>query len=202
MNSEYYEGKALLDSLTVLEELTNTTTLVRSTTEQGNSDTMDNPRQLVQDLKENCNSIDPRLEWGLEQLPSNLRSIELFEKEDIVPIPLQFNTKFLLRRVSISVGNSMTEKLTLQDTYLCGSWNSLKTPRQRLSLSSKELLERIFLVKQFPNRRERELIAKKCGVSPLQIRVWFTNKRMRSKTVRVECGATIMEVPLDEVQKH
>lgn len=51
MNSEYYEGKALLDSLTVLEELTNTTTLVRSTTEQGNSDTMDNPRQLVQDLK-------------------------------------------------------------------------------------------------------------------------------------------------------
>lgn len=89
-----------------------------------------------------------------------------------MPIPLQFNTKFLLRRVSISVGNSMTEKLTLQDTYLCGSWNSLKTPRQRLSLSSKELLERIFLVKQFPNRRERELIAKKCGVSPLQIRVW------------------------------
>lgn len=90
----------------------------------------------------------------------------------MVSIPLQSNAKFLLRRVSISVRNSTTKKLTLHDTYLCGSWNTLKIPRQRLSLASKELLERIFLVKQSPNREERGLIAEKCGVSPLQIRVW------------------------------
>lgn len=51
MNSEYHKGKALLDSLTVLEELTKTTTLIGSTKEQGNSDTTDNPHQLLQDLK-------------------------------------------------------------------------------------------------------------------------------------------------------
>ncbi|EDO14945.1 mating-type (MAT) locus a1 gene [Vanderwaltozyma polyspora DSM 70294] len=42
-------------------------------------------------------------------------------------------------------------------------------------------LERVFEKKQSLNSKERDAIAKKCGLTPLQVRVWFINKRMRSK---------------------
>lgn len=71
----------------------------------------------------------------------------------------------------------MRSNLTFQETHLNGRWSALRKPRKRLSSSSKELLERIFLVKQSPNRRERELIAGKCGVTPLQIRVWVCTEK-------------------------
>ncbi|RLV95279.1 Mating-type-like protein A1 [Spathaspora sp. JA1] len=57
----------------------------------------------------------------------------------------------------------------------------VKQTRRRLNNGVKSFLEQVFITHPSPNRKERELIAKKCGVSPLQIRVWFTNKRMRWK---------------------
>ncbi|KAG7805664.1 hypothetical protein KL921_005422, partial [Ogataea angusta] len=57
-----------------------------------------------------------------------------------------------------------------------------KKKRRHIPESSKELLEKAFEVKRFPNSKERERIARECGISPLQVRVWFTNKRARSKS--------------------
>ncbi|ESW98387.1 Mating-type protein A1 [Ogataea parapolymorpha DL-1] len=57
-----------------------------------------------------------------------------------------------------------------------------KKKRRHIPESSKELLEKAFKVKRFPNSKERERIARECGISPLQVRVWFTNKRARSKS--------------------
>ncbi|KAG7691296.1 hypothetical protein KL930_005409 [Ogataea haglerorum] len=56
-----------------------------------------------------------------------------------------------------------------------------KKKRRHIPESSRELLEKAFKVKRFPNSKERERIARECGISPLQVRVWFTNKRARSK---------------------
>lgn len=53
--------------------------------------------------------------------------------------------------------------------------------RSPISKEAKQLLETIFETKRTPNGKERKIIAEKCGLTPLQVRVWFTNKRMRSK---------------------
>lgn len=53
--------------------------------------------------------------------------------------------------------------------------------RTSITPESKEFLERVFKAKRTPNSTERKVIAEKCGLTPLQVRVWFTNKRMRNK---------------------
>lgn len=53
--------------------------------------------------------------------------------------------------------------------------------RKRISKESRNMLEALFSVKKFPNNAERKLIADKCQMSPSQVRIWFTNKRARSK---------------------
>lgn len=53
--------------------------------------------------------------------------------------------------------------------------------RKQLSRESKRFLETAFEAKRDPNSKERHLIAEKSGLTPMQVRVWFTNKRMRSK---------------------
>ncbi|CCC68093.1 hypothetical protein NCAS_0A15350 [Naumovozyma castellii] len=45
----------------------------------------------------------------------------------------------------------------------------------------KILLEQIFRKKHWLNKKERAFVAEKCGLSPRQVRVWFINKRTRSK---------------------
>nr|QGW56822.1 mating-type protein A1 short chain [Ogataea thermomethanolica (nom. inval.)]QGW56844.1 mating-type protein A1 short chain [Ogataea thermomethanolica (nom. inval.)] len=62
------------------------------------------------------------------------------------------------------------------------SRKGIKGKRGHLPEASKRLLEKAFEIKPFPNSKEREHIARHCGLSPLQVRVWFTNKRARSKT--------------------
>lgn len=58
---------------------------------------------------------------------------------------------------------------------------------KRLSISkeNRDFLEKIFQTKRAPNRVERSAIAQQCGITPLQVRVWFTNKRMRSKDTSI-----------------
>ncbi|TID30999.1 hypothetical protein CANINC_000410, partial [Pichia inconspicua] len=51
--------------------------------------------------------------------------------------------------------------------------------RNRITREAKDILEAIFKIKPFPNTAERRLIAKKCGLTPTQVRIWFTNTRAR-----------------------
>ncbi|KAH3686709.1 hypothetical protein WICPIJ_002310 [Wickerhamomyces pijperi] len=53
--------------------------------------------------------------------------------------------------------------------------------RKQLSREAKRFLEAAFVAKRDPNSKERQLIAEKSGLTTMQVRVWFTNKRMRSK---------------------
>ncbi|CCD22225.1 homeobox domain-containing protein NDAI_0H00100 [Naumovozyma dairenensis CBS 421] len=53
--------------------------------------------------------------------------------------------------------------------------------RSPISKENKLLLENIFQKKPWLNTKEREFVAKSCGMSALQVRVWFINKRMRTK---------------------
>lgn len=56
-----------------------------------------------------------------------------------------------------------------------------KRKRTSLDKETRRFLEQVFEKKKRPNAKEREIIARKCNLDPIQIRVWFTNKRMRSK---------------------
>ncbi|KAF5825000.1 Hmra1p [Saccharomyces cerevisiae] len=58
-----------------------------------------------------------------------------------------------------------------------------KSPKGKSSISpqARAFLEQVFRRKQSLNSKEKEEVAKKCGITPLQVRVWFINKRMRSK---------------------
>ncbi|GME70710.1 unnamed protein product [Ambrosiozyma monospora] len=55
--------------------------------------------------------------------------------------------------------------------------------RQNISPETKELLESVFFVKRNPNLRERKALAERCGLSVVQVRIWFANKRARCKGV-------------------
>lgn len=59
--------------------------------------------------------------------------------------------------------------------------NVLNSRRKRLTKENKALLESLFSIKNFPNSAERKLIADRCNMTPSQVRIWFTNKRARSK---------------------
>ncbi|OWB70383.1 hypothetical protein B5S31_g60 [[Candida] boidinii] len=59
--------------------------------------------------------------------------------------------------------------------------NSVRKKKKFIPPTSKEILEAVYEVKRFPNRKEREMIARKCDLSPIQVRIWFMNKRNRSK---------------------
>lgn len=61
------------------------------------------------------------------------------------------------------------------DDYYCSG------SRKQITRESRNLLEALFLVKNFPNSAERKLIAERCHLSPAQVRIWFTNKRSRCK---------------------
>ncbi|QLG72314.1 hypothetical protein HG535_0D00210 [Zygotorulaspora mrakii] len=53
---------------------------------------------------------------------------------------------------------------------------------QRLPKSTTYFLEQVYSKKQILNSRERMAIAKKCKISCSQVRIWFSNKRMRTKS--------------------
>lgn len=51
-----------------------------------------------------------------------------------------------------------------------------KKTRKSIPHSSKQFLETIFKTKRTPNNKERQIIADKCGLTPLQVRVWVSSK--------------------------
>lgn len=66
-----------------------------------------------------------------------------------------------------------------------GSSDRHKKPRKRACIPehAKALLDAAFQRKDKPSTHERIRLAELCDLTPRQIRVWFTNKRMRSKEV-------------------
>ncbi|KAI5964170.1 uncharacterized protein KGF55_002112 [Candida pseudojiufengensis] len=159
---ELAKGESLLNDINELKQLTS---LIREFGEQENQST-----QIGNDLNEKY--FDPRLDWALSQLQSTLETIRNFEGESSLLVSSESAQEFELNQISITV--SGTDKLmeTVNNSADRKVTTELGKPRKRLASSAKNLLEQIFLVQQTPNRRERELIARKCGVTPLQIRVW------------------------------
>ncbi|AMD20177.1 HEL342Cp [Eremothecium sinecaudum] len=81
---------------------------------------------------------------------------------------------------SMSVSSIDETGQAIQD--VCSVLLGVVTQRRRTVLpkETKEFLESVFERKRCPNAKERRAIAEKCGLTPIQIRIWFTNKRMRS----------------------
>ena len=44
--------------------------------------------------------------------------------------------------------------------------------RMHLTKDTRLFLEKVFAQKQWLTKEERQLIARKCGLSPLQVRIW------------------------------
>lgn len=74
--------------------------------------------------------------------------------------------------------NSITNEIESSTT------DSGHNRRHRPSKDVKEKLEQIFTKVKNPNSVEREYIAKKCNMTPTQVRIWFTNKRARQIKTR------------------
>lgn len=72
--------------------------------------------------------------------------------------------------------NSSFDTFTLEDGE-----NVLSSRRRRLTRENRAILESLFSITNFPNAAERKLIADRCNMTPSQVRIWFTNKRARSK---------------------
>ncbi|QRG39207.1 hypothetical protein FDK38_003635 [Candidozyma auris] len=84
--------------------------------------------------------------------------------------------------------NFENEESSLTLTSLCEATSvtknenaSCKRRRSHLTMGIKEYLEQVFKKKPHPTRSEYEVIARSCNLSSRQVRVWFTNKRYRSK---------------------
>lgn len=60
-----------------------------------------------------------------------------------------------------------------------------KSPKGKSSISpqARAFLEQIFRRKQSLNSKEKEEVAKKCGITPLQVRVWVCNMRIKLKYI-------------------
>ena len=94
------------------------------------------------------------------------------ENEQQLTLPIGDPAEYCLTKIDISVSNSLDNAVSSDEDMASEDNLKPKQTRRRLSNSVKDFLESIFLIRPSPNRRERELIAKKCGVTALQIRVW------------------------------
>ncbi|KAK6205457.1 uncharacterized protein RJT21DRAFT_16031 [Scheffersomyces amazonensis] len=89
---------------------------------------------------------------------------------------------FHLTKAVITVSNKRNDSFDEEQIIsIKNNFMNVKRRRCILSRTTREFLQKAFEAQPFPNRKDRELIAKKCGISNLQVRVWFTNRRMRSK---------------------
>lgn len=84
----------------------------------------------------------------------------------------KLNNFFFLKQSIISVSN--TDCNFEEKNYTSSLIGKLKKKRKFLSPVTKSYLEKIFEKQPFPNRKERDLIAKKFGLSRMQIRIWVS----------------------------
>lgn len=124
-------------------------------------------------------SFDKSLELSVEKARSCLTDVKL------VSSPLSDASRSSYedsRRLSghSSDLSSISSPITQISTELKDKKGGARK-RTLIPKETKDFLESLFEKKRSPNSRERKAIADKCGLTPVQVRVWFTNKRMRSK---------------------
>jgi len=54
--------------------------------------------------------------------------------------------------------------------------------KRRFGNDARHILEAAYLCKDRPNRLEKDRLAKRCGLTPRQVGVWFSNRRSRGRT--------------------
>ncbi|CCK69193.1 homeobox domain-containing protein KNAG_0C00795 [Huiozyma naganishii CBS 8797] len=86
-----------------------------------------------------------------------------------------------IKEILVSGLNVPEKKGLLKDLYETYSTIIEQKNRPVISRRTRLFLEKVFTKKQWLTKEERQLIARKCGISPLQVRIWFINKRARSK---------------------
>lgn len=131
-------------------------------------------------------------ELSLNNLYNLLLRTRKQEEEEAFIFPTVSTEEFALEQITFEVSDQMDDDKDSEDDILIKGEEIKKSKkkRQRLDNSTKEFLEKVFEKNKQPNRRERELIAEKHGVSLSQIRVWFTNKRMRKKEPKLKAKSS------------
>lgn len=104
-----------------------------------------------------------------------LRTIQL--------LPVENNLKIKEQNPYDSSGKEDSKNDTVEeDSPSSDNQNSRTAKKFFLEPEAKDLLEKVFKVKKCPNTSERLFIAQKLGLTASQVRIWFTNKRMRTKS--------------------
>ncbi|CAH1730170.1 unnamed protein product [Chironomus riparius] len=69
-----------------------------------------------------------------------------------------------------------------------GKSKSKRKPRILFSQSQVVELERRFKIQKYLSAPERETLASNLNLTPTQIKIWFQNRRYKSKRLQIECG--------------
>ncbi|ODV82657.1 hypothetical protein CANARDRAFT_245777 [[Candida] arabinofermentans NRRL YB-2248] len=93
----------------------------------------------------------------------------------------KFNFQELCNEPSFKLMDGDPDNKTSRTSARRESHSESQKKRKMISKEAKALLESVFRVKTSLNSKERKILADKCNLSPMQVRVWFTNKRARNK---------------------
>ncbi|ANZ77288.1 BA75_04356T0 [Komagataella pastoris] len=112
-----------------------------------------------------------------------LDTIENIEATGTSTLPSEFNHQISLFNIDPSVISLSDETKECAYSFFSDSLHHHPVRRTRKTISKevKKILEEAFKAKAAPNTKERLLIAQRCALTPLQVRMWFTNKRTRNK---------------------
>ncbi|KAH3666546.1 hypothetical protein OGAPHI_003543, partial [Ogataea philodendri] len=149
--------------------------------------------RIIEEARDSEAAVLQGMDVGAEVL-SNLGRLYETQKETWVqalqaierpkPVSAYESCGFALEHATIQTeleGHTGERYQNLHTKDFQGLVGAKRRRKGHIGETSKRVLENVFRVKQFPNSRERERIALRCGLSTQQVRVWFTNKRARSK---------------------
>ncbi|CAI5756164.1 unnamed protein product [Candida verbasci] len=193
MNSELYDCHSLLQSLATLEDITS------QFLDDETNHLYHCSQKNIDELNDLINNIGkhPLLEAEyyvdsqMKVLHETNKRATKFTTERAIVSSATNENDLCINEMTISISNKLNDNFLSMDVSSAAeklseeaaveSSNKTKKRRRRLDKAATTILEKVFATCPTPNRREREFIAQKCGVEPLQVRVWFTNKRMRAK---------------------
>nr|Q708A1.1 RecName: Full=Mating-type protein A1; AltName: Full=MATa1 transcription factor [Nakaseomyces delphensis]CAE84400.1 MATa1 protein [Nakaseomyces delphensis]CAE84408.1 MATa1 transciption factor [Nakaseomyces delphensis] len=84
---------------------------------------------------------------------------------------------------SLDIDPDSKETLRRSVSLLVGTRNHKRGCN--IDKKTKDMLNKVYEQKQYLTKEEREFVAKKCNLTPLQVRVWFANKRIRNKNTKM-----------------
>ncbi|CDO92797.1 unnamed protein product [Kluyveromyces dobzhanskii CBS 2104] len=127
----------------------------------------------LEDLQINPNSvIDSFRKQFKNTVQQYVNNPEILSEDD------ECSTSFDTEETSdkSEVSSDSCNSLTQQENH-----RHLTSKRPKINRETRSILEKVFKVSQCPSSCERSYIAQKTGLTSYQVRVWFTNKRTRSK---------------------